>query len=256
MIKVVFLDIDGTLLSHANKCVPESTIKALYKLKEKGIKIVAASGRHTSELDRLPLQEVPFDHMILLNGQICIDASRKQLFSYPIKDTEKLKKVFDEKRIPIEFFEEKDFYINIVDDYAKKALNDISTPIPRIDTYKNEPILQAVAYGPKQMQEELKKILTECHITNWHEEAVDIVNKGNNKAVGIKKYCEIMGIKQEETMAFGDNGNDIEMLKYVHIGVAMGNGTKEAKEAADYITDHIDEDGLAKAIEYFEDIFS
>ena len=75
--------------------------------------------------------------------------------------------------------------------------------------------------------------------------------KGGNKSVGIEKLLESFGISPQETMAFGDGGNDIGMLKYVGIGVAMGNAENEVKEAADYTTDAVDEDGIYNALKYF-----
>ncbi len=75
--------------------------------------------------------------------------------------------------------------------------------------------------------------------------------KGGGKATGIAKFIAAEGIDQSETMAFGDSENDISMLKFVKIGVVMGNGTPDAKAAADYITSHIDEDGVANALRHF-----
>ena len=79
----------------------------------------------------------------------------------------------------------------------------------------------------------------------------EVLPKNNNKGTGLKKLAEKLGIKQEEVMAIGDGNNDIEMLKFAGVGVAMGNGTKMAKDAANYITDTNENNGVAKAIEKF-----
>ena len=63
---------------------------------------------------------------------------------------------------------------------------------------------------------------------------------------------EVYGFSKEEAMAFGDSDNDLEMLKFVGIGVAMGNAVEAVKEAADYVTSHIDEDGIWNACKHFE----
>lgn len=69
---------------------------------------------------------------------------------------------------------------------------------------------------------------------------------------GIESILKYYGIKREEIMAFGDGENDIEMLQYAKIGIAMGNADNDVKKAADYITDHIDEDGIYKALQYYK----
>ncbi|MBW5377106.1 Cof-type HAD-IIB family hydrolase, partial [Brachyspira pilosicoli] len=71
------------------------------------------------------------------------------------------------------------------------------------------------------------------------------------KHIGIDKIIEHYGIKLEETIAFGDGGNDISMIKHAHIGVAMGNANKEVKEIADYITDDVDNNGIYNALKHF-----
>ena len=65
------------------------------------------------------------------------------------------------------------------------------------------------------------------------------------------QYLDENGLKREEIMAFGDGENDIDMLKFAGIGVAMGNASDEVKAAADYVTDSVDADGIAKALKHF-----
>ena len=69
---------------------------------------------------------------------------------------------------------------------------------------------------------------------------------------GIKRYLELTGIKREEIIAFGDAENDLDMLRFAGIGVAMGNGAEEVKAAADYVTADIDDDGIEKALKHFQ----
>ena len=80
----------------------------------------------------------------------------------------------------------------------------------------------------------------------------DVVPRGSSKAVGIDKIIEYYGISLHETMAFGDGGNDMAMLRHAGIGVAMGNAGDEVKEAADYVTDSVDDDGVMNALRHFD----
>lgn len=79
----------------------------------------------------------------------------------------------------------------------------------------------------------------------------EISSRGINKAFGMQKYLEHAGIARENTIAFGDGTNDIEMLKYAHIGVAMGNAVETLKKQANYVTSGVDE-GWYKATERYE----
>ena len=80
---------------------------------------------------------------------------------------------------------------------------------------------------------------------------VEGVPKGYSKATVIQAVCEKLGIDREDTYAFGDSVNDLDMLKYAAYGIAMGNGTPEAKAAADYVTDDLLEDGIYNACAHF-----
>ena len=86
----------------------------------------------------------------------------------------------------------------------------------------------------------------------WHPAFVDVTAKGNTKQNGIDQIIRHFGIKLEETMAFGDGGNDISMLRHAGIGVAMGNANDNVKAVADYVTTSVDEDGIAHALEQFK----
>ena len=94
-------------------------------------------------------------------------------------------------------------------------------------------------------------MLPDCQITRWSSSGIDILPGDGGKVSGIRRYLDHHGIAPEEAMAFGDEDNDKEMLEFVGIGVAMGNAVDTAKEKADYITAHVDDDGVAKALRHF-----
>lgn len=250
MIKVAFFDVDGTLLSHKTGQIPDSTIKALKELRNIGVKVVLSTGRHLSELDELPFQNITFDGYVMVNGQLCLNEKKEIIYDNPIEGEakEKIIQLFQDKEIPIVLVEENRMYINYVDDYVIKSQQEISTSIPKIDKYKSDNLYLACAYINKTQEDTLKKLLFDCTITRWNDNAIDIVPKNISKVTGIKQYLQANNINKNETMAFGDGPNDIEMLKYVEIGVAMGNGKDEVKEIADYVTDDIDSDGIYKAL--------
>ena len=90
-----------------------------------------------------------------------------------------------------------------------------------------------------------------CKSARWHETFTDIIPKDGGKTAGIQAVLEHYGIKKEECMAFGDGGNDKDMLQYAGIGIAMGNATEDVKQVADYVTKDIDEDGILHGLQQF-----
>lgn len=93
--------------------------------------------------------------------------------------------------------------------------------------------------------------LPNCTAMRWYPTFADVIAKGVDKGVGIDSFCKHFGFSLEETMAFGDGGNDVEMLRHAGIGVAMGNAREEVKQAADYVTDSVDDDGIETALLHF-----
>ena len=80
---------------------------------------------------------------------------------------------------------------------------------------------------------------------------MDIISKNGGKVTGIRKMLEIHGISGEEMVAFGDGENDIEMLSFAGVGVAMGNAEEPVKAVADFVTADIDDDGIEKALKHY-----
>ena len=88
-------------------------------------------------------------------------------------------------------------------------------------------------------------------MTRWNFGGLDIIAPGGGKVTGIRKYLDRCGLQPEEIIAFGDGENDLDMLRFAGIGVAMGNAEVAVKEAADFVTADIDDDGIAKALRHF-----
>lgn len=249
-VKAVFFDVDGTLISHTQKIVPDSTRLALRKLSELGIKRVISTGRNMEELSFLPGNDIAFDAYITMNGQLCLDGNGNIIAKNPIlgEDKARIIRLFTEKSIPVMLVEENRMYINFIDSQVEQAQRDISSPLPEIGVYTGSEIYQAVVYLDQEQEHQVAALLSDCKITRWNDRAVDIISSTGGKASGIQAYLKANNIRKEETMAFGDGENDIEMLRYVQIGVAMGNADNDTKANADHITDSVDDDGILNAL--------
>lgn len=254
MIKAAFFDIDGTLLSHRTKRVPESARRAIDQLRAQGIRCIVATGRHISQFDDLPVDDLPFDGYLMLNGQICLDKDRKILYGTPLegKAKEWVLSMFHEKDQAILLVEDEELYLNFVNDRVRYVQDCISSPVAPVKPYSGKDLYMGIAYIKPEEEYLLENLRADCVITRWNREAVDIIAKGGGKDQAIRRYLEEAGIAREETIAFGDGLNDIHMLQFAGIGVAMGNAEEEVKQIADYVTADIDEDGIEKALKHFK----
>lgn len=253
MIKAAFFDVDGTLLSHKTKQVPRSTIAALEKLKQQGIRCIVATGRQIGEMDKLPMGGVTFDGYITMNGQLTMDANRRELYGMPLEGEVKeyALKLFRERKVPVILVEQGRLYVNHNCPKVTAVQTAISSKVPPEGEYEGAPLYQACVYITEEETAVLEPVLGKCVVTRWHPGGVDIIAKGGGKRTAVEQYCRLRGWKPEEIIAFGDSENDLEMLRFAGIGVALGNAEPEVKAAADYVTDDIDEDGVAKALRHF-----
>lgn len=254
MIKAVFFDVDGTLLSHKTRQVPDDTKQVLQKLREKGIKIFVSTGRHPVELSRLPVNDMSFNGYITLNGQLCLDGEKRVIYGNPFTKTaaKRLVSLFESKKYPMSLVEEKRIYINFVNDAVCKAQESVSSPVPMIDGYDGGQIYQVTSYVTEKEAFQLEADLPDgCKMARWSDGGVDVIPADSGKTRGMEYFCAYYDIKPEETMAFGDAENDMDMLRSAQIGVAMGNAHNCVKTIADFVTTDVDRAGIRYAIEHF-----
>lgn len=253
MVKLIFFDVDGTLVSHRINAVIPSARAAVEKLRAKGIKCVMCTGRHILEIEELPVRDMDFDAYITLVGQLCLDGEKKPFFRAPFtpQERERLVELFNERRFPMQIVEEDGMYINFINPRVEQVQGEINTSLPPLGEYGGKDFYQAVVYVDKAEEVELAAVTEGCYVTRWNRQAIDILPGGGGKALGMAEYLRLNGIAREDTMAFGDGENDADMLSFAGIGVAMGNAAEKTKACADYVTAHIDEDGIEKALIHF-----
>lgn len=255
MIKAVFFDIDGTLISFKTHKMPVSTQRALNMLREKGIKLFVATGRAPNDTDFLK-EYFDFDGIVSFNGQYCFDKSGVIYQStFALKSVDAILPYLAEHNIACCFETVSGNRFNLIDSRVTELLElvGMSHVTPVLADMDNLPaeIFQLTVYVTPEEEKPLMKLLPECKALRWSPLLINVIRKDSGKPVGIAKVAERYGIKRDEIMVFGDGGNDIDMLKYAGIGVAMGNAGAEAKSAADYVTSDVDEDGIFKALEHF-----
>lgn len=254
MIKAIFFDIDGTLVSFQTHQIPDSTFETLRALHNKGIKLFIATGRGPDGLD--VLKDFPFDGYITLNGQYCYH-SKGIIYENTIQkqDIQALLDYLDKKPFPCGFTEEHTKYFNMrderVDEIHSITHND-DHPAGDCSRVIEHKIYQCMCFIDEQEEKELLKVMPHCIAARWHPLFCDVSPLGGTKQKGIDQFLNYYHIDISETMAFGDGGNDIQMLQHVPLSVAMGNANDEVKAIATYVTDSVDNDGIFKAMKHFQ----
>ena len=252
-IKAVFFDVDQTLLSHRDGCIPKSALEAVLQLQKRGVKIILSTGRHPMELNVLDKEPIRFDGYNILNGQMCLDEERKVFFETPItgEDREALLALYEKKQVPVSLVGRGRLYINYIDDLVRKVMKRVPAQMPVCAPFDGGVLFMGGIYCPREKDPEYTRQFKGLRLTRWHEYAADIIPVNAGKVQGMKVFLDRYHLDREEIMAFGDEENDIQMLSFAGIGVAMGNAPAAVREAADYVTGHIDEDGVRRAFEHF-----
>ncbi len=114
--------------------------------------------------------------------------------------------------------------------------------------FKGRDIFQVLLFCTQDEEERYSRF-KEFDLVRWHERSTDVLPSGGSKAEGIKKVIEKLPFDREDTYAFGDGLNDLQMIEFAGTGVAMGNAVPELKKIADFITKPVDEDGIQYAVE-------
>nr|WP_295973173.1 Cof-type HAD-IIB family hydrolase [uncultured Bacillus sp.] len=246
MNKIVFFDIDGTLLGHENK-LPHSAKEAIWQLQKKGIYVAIATGRGPFMFELLR-EELGIETFVSFNGQYVVFEG-EVIRRNPIRKQD-LNALYRNAAIhqhPLVFMNEETMKSNV--DYhvfIERGMSSLSLPMPEKNEYfyHERDIYQALLFCEKTDEEPYIEELANLNFIRWHEFSTDVLPIGGSKAKGIQTIIQQLGFKMEDVYAFGDGLNDIEMLQTAGTAVAMGNAVQELKRHADYITTDVDEHGI------------
>ncbi len=265
--KYVFLDIDGTLVDYKAE-IPPSALNALRSAQANGHKMIIASGRPLFIIYPKLLETVKFDGIIASGGS-CVIADGEVIFQSLIEG-ESLETI-------VNYFKKEGIhYILQAKDatYVERDFIDVVIPAmiaagysqDLIDSaYSNYTLVEDITkikgaekmsfFGspnsPKKISDDLggKFYVVDYSVGRIKSSTYfgELNNANVNKATAIEQYIKHVGGSIEDTIAIGDSGNDLEMINFAHVGVAMGNATEPIKAAADFTTTAVDDDGIYNA---------
>ena len=253
----LFFDIDGTLVSFKTHQIPPSTIHALTQAKANGHRVFIATGRPPLIITNLGAIEHLIDGYVTTNGALCF--VEREVIS--CKDISKdavhtLVRDAQEKGYGLIVVGERDVAVldpqGEVDRVFRKeiAVENLNLVKP-LEEVLEQRILQLTPFFPEEYERSMMERIPDCTSGRWHPAFTDITAKGADKGEGILAMAAHMGLDPRQTMAFGDGGNDVSMIRAAGIGVAMGNALELLKREADYITASVDEDGVLKALQHY-----
>lgn len=274
MIKYVFLDVDGTLVSYEG-VLPESAVQAIKEAQTNGHKIYTVTGRSKAEMYQHIL-DIGFDGYIGGNGNY-IESDEEVLAhkTLPLEDTTAIVDWLHERGL--EFYLEANSGLYASENFEERGQvtmqqyvaykgqanaeqTTVRTAFPEMlfgeDLYRDD--INKISFILEDYQDFLdaKEAFPQFQAGTWGgrgELALfgDLALANINKKTAIEYLLDVKGVDPKDTFAFGDAKVDLPMFEICEIGVAMGNGGNEIKEAADYITDAAEDDGLYNAFKHF-----
>lgn len=268
--KLICMDMDGTLLTD-NKEVSLKNKEAIKAASDNGVKIAVTTGRlFTSAYYYADLIGVKAP-VVSSNGAYIREKDENRIIYKSTLGIEKCRKILQiAKQYDLHpHFNTCEAVITDTIIYSSKAYIDANKKLPKeyqvkIDLvksfeeafkfYEDEILKCIISDNDADKLNKAKSVLADdkdFEVVSSYKNNFEVMNTGVSKGAAVKILAEKYGLKGEEVICMGDSENDLSMIKYAGLGIAMGNGEDYVKSAADYITDTNNNDGVAKAIERF-----
>ncbi len=270
--KLVCIDVDGTLLNNRHK-ITKRTKEILLKAHELGVHIVISTGRMYTDAEYYSNLIGVKSPVIASNGAFIKEKDNdKVIYKDVLSESLSLKllEIFRKHHIKPYFCTPHKFYYgNIMFKLFYLAAKVVGTRSNKLDVEyvfsweqwqkvlhkeKDNMVKSEIIYRDAALIYELRKELKnlpQLEIIDSSKYNIEITSKGVSKGKAVEMLASLYGLKREEIITIGDSGNDLSMIEYAGLGIAMGNAADIVKQKADYITDSNDNDGVANAINKF-----
>lgn len=271
--KLIFLDIDGTLTTPGSNVPPASALCAIRRAQEKGNLVFLCTGRNYAMLK--PLLQYHFDGIVGSSGSY-VECGGQIVCDKPMTKAQKDKvlALLEEQHIFYTIESKQGSYTderfkeflrrNAGEDSNSEMLRwreqiEKSLNILPIEAYQGEPIYKIVIVSQKREPLEAleERLGAGYHVCIQDSDAYgftngEVMRSDFDKGTGILSICEYLGIPVEQTVAFGDSMNDLEMMETAALSICMGNGSERLKEMADDVCGTVEEGGLLAAFEKYD----
>lgn len=275
--KLVFLDIDGTLLPPGEMAVPKSAVDAMRRARANGHKLFLCTGRNLRMTQ--PLFDYGFDGFVCSAGGY-VGCDGKILVDIPMEPEQVagIRKVMQESGVECTLEARDNTYggVQMIERFAHnfqtagtmnseaerwKKMMEFGMTIRSIEEYAGAPVYKIVYIAEKpedllevRRQYEDQFVFCEAKLGKFGGEMVngELINRKFNKGTGIKAICDYLNMPLSDTIGFGDSDNDLQMTDVVGISYCMANGSESLKKLCDRVCPAVTEDGIAKAFEELE----
>lgn len=263
--KVLVLDIDGTL-TNSKKEITKETKQALHEAQEHGVIVVLASGRPTPGI--VPIaDEIELDkfggYILSFNGAVITNYQTKEVVYETVLPMDELSKLYQSsKEHGVTIVTYKDDSIiteNEKDQYVAIEAHINKMPVRKVDNFVaqiTKPVTKCLMVGDGDYLAEVEQDMCKEYgdrLNVYRSEPffLEIMPQNIDKAYSLSKLLNIIGLTKDEMIACGDGFNDLSMIKYAGLGVAMGNAQEVVKQSANYVTATNDENGVANVVNEF-----
>lgn len=270
-IRLIALDLDGTLLD-SEKQLSEENAAALARAAAQGVEIVPATGRFYRGMPQL-IRDLPYVHYVIsINGAEVYDVARQSTVcssGIPWARAVAVMERLDELPVIYDCYQDgwgwmtQTLYdraqLYAANPHSLEMIRNLRTPVPELkaclkerarDVQKIQVFFRDMEKRAEALQS-LPEAFPDLVVTTSIVNNIEINSRAATKGNALKKLAACLAIPVAQTMAFGDDRNDLTMLREAGIGVAMGNAGEDVKQAADYVTDDCNHSGVARALKHF-----
>ncbi len=261
--KGLIVDFDETL-AMTDKSVSKGNYEAIEKLINSGKHFAVATGRMTYSAKREILPKLPnIEYISTFNGAVVYDVKNEKTVAENSINSDGLLEILEytkKRNLYAQIYDEEvitekinfitDFYTSICKAKAREV-GDLASYVKRNNF--SSPKVMVVGENIDDLRGEMQDLFKDkFEIARCYDKMYDFTPKGINKGNAVKLLCDVWGIEPSECVAVGDELNDLPMIEFAGVGVAVNNGAKELKEKADYITvNNNDNDAISEVIDKF-----
>jgi Cof subfamily protein (haloacid dehalogenase superfamily) len=259
--KLLAIDLDGTLLND-DKQISDEDAEAIIRARKSGLKVVIATGRPTSGT-RKSLETIGFDRgdfVISNNGATIVDLpdlGNRRTLSITVQDHRRIDAFCRENGIRHYSFDATYCLSDSLHEFTEWEQNANEIEVKIVDFAsldENHRLLKVMAFGEPEMIDRAEAAVTgdlrrRYAVIRSADILLEFLHPKATKGNAVKTVADWLGIKRSQVICIGDSGNDIDMLSYAGLGIAMGNAKPEVIAAADDVTAGNQESGIARALE-------
>lgn len=255
--KIIFFDIDGTLISGGSSLMSESTKDAIRTARANGHICMINTGRTKRLVGEDITGQVEFDGLLLGCGtEIEYRGKRLMHKTFTLEESQAILDAMKKYHVDAILEGSREDYAPRGEEVFTQAFRDMAAEIEerKYDRYANAlgnfDKLYAYAQSPEGMESMKRELAGILDFIDREHGYHELVPAGYSKATAIRYITDYLKIPMENTVAIGDSNNDLPMLKYAHTSIAMGNSSEEVLETADHITTDVDKDGIWNALKW------